>query len=116
MAESVELARELIAGLRIIEQGNGIREVERLVSQYGGRKAKWVKKSSPAFEREGTLFEYRCYGHHGIGRVETKKANHTSILPASLRLSIHSSLLIGSPNRMRIAGDTLTHESSIRPV
>jgi len=43
-----------------------------LVDQYGGRKSKWIKKSSPVFENEKTLYEYHWCEHYGIGRFETK--------------------------------------------
>jgi len=43
-----------------------------LVDQYGGRKSKWIKKSSPVFESEKTLYEYHWYEHYGVGRFETK--------------------------------------------
>lgn len=32
----------------------------------------WIKKSSPIFESDGTLYEYHWYEHYGIGRFETK--------------------------------------------
>jgi hypothetical protein len=69
---SIELTRELIAQSRIIAKGERIRDVQRLVDQYGGRRSKWVKKSSPVFESEGMLYEYHWYEHQGIGRFETK--------------------------------------------
>lgn len=70
--EPIELNRELIAQSRVIAKGERIRDVQRLVDLYGGRKSKWVKKSSPAFEIDGTLYEYHWYEHYGIGRFETK--------------------------------------------
>lgn len=68
----IELTKELIAQARVIAKGERIRDVQRLVDQHGGRRSKWVKKSSPAFEREGTFYEYHWYEHYGIGRFETK--------------------------------------------
>jgi hypothetical protein len=50
-----------------------IREVKRLVAQYGGRASKWVKKSSPQIEIEGQTIEYHWYEHSGIGRFEIKE-------------------------------------------
>jgi hypothetical protein len=40
---------------------------------YGGKPAKWVKKSSPRFEVSGERFEYHWYEHPGIGKVEVKR-------------------------------------------
>ena len=57
----------------VIAKGRRIREVERLVAQYGGRASKWVKKSSPQFEIAGERFEYHWYEHPGIGRFEVKE-------------------------------------------
>jgi hypothetical protein len=42
------------------------------VDRYGGRRSKWVKKSSPVLEVEGCLCEYHWYEHYGIGRFEIK--------------------------------------------
>lgn len=69
---SIELTKELIAQSRVIAKGKRIRDIQRLVDLYGGRPSQWVKKSSPAFEKEGTLYEYHWYEHYGIGRFETK--------------------------------------------
>lgn len=57
----------------MIAKGGRIREVGRLVAQYGGRASKWVKKSSPQFEVAGDYFEYHWYEHPRIGRFEVKK-------------------------------------------
>jgi hypothetical protein len=32
----------------------------------------WTKKSSPAVEIDGDLYEYHWYEHHGIGIFEIK--------------------------------------------
>lgn len=71
-AASIELTKELIAQARVIAKGERIRDVQRLVDQYGGRRSKWAKKSSPIFENKGTFYEYHWYEHYGIGRFETK--------------------------------------------
>ncbi|NTU75192.1 MAG: hypothetical protein HGA86_03635 [Anaerolineaceae bacterium] len=68
----MELTKELIAQARVIAKGERIRDIQRLVEQYGGKRSKWVKKSSPVFEIGGTLYEYHWYEHYGIGRFETK--------------------------------------------
>lgn len=71
-ASAIELTKELIAQSRVIAKGERIRDAQRLVDQYGGRRAKWVKKSSPVFELEGNLYEFHWYEHQGMGRFETK--------------------------------------------
>jgi hypothetical protein len=63
----------MLSQARVIAKGRRIREVERLVAQYGGRASKWVKKSSPQFEVAGERFEYHWYEHPGIGRFEVKE-------------------------------------------
>ena len=63
----------LIARSRIIAKGNRIRDVHRLVETYGGRKARWVKKSSPRFEIGLFQYEFHWYEYPGIGRVEVKR-------------------------------------------
>lgn len=49
------------------------RDVHRLVETYGGRKARWVKKSSPRFEIGLFQYEFHWYEYPGIGRVEVKR-------------------------------------------
>ena len=56
----------------MIAKGKRIREVDRLVRQYGGAASNWAKKSSPVFEYENAYYEYHWYEHHGIGRFEIK--------------------------------------------
>jgi len=63
----------MLSQARVIAKGRRIREVERLVAQYGGRTSKWVKKSSPQFKVAGDYFEYHWYEHPGIGRFEVKE-------------------------------------------
>lgn len=63
----------MISQSRVIAKGNRIRDVQRLVKTYGGRKSKWVKKSSPYFEIGSHQYEYHWYEHPGIGRVELKR-------------------------------------------
>ncbi|KOR33009.1 hypothetical protein TI05_03725 [Achromatium sp. WMS3] len=57
---------------RIIAKGERIRDIKRLVENYGGKRSKWIKKSSPMFEYDGNLCEFHWYEHYGIGRFETK--------------------------------------------
>ena len=54
-------------------KGNRIRDVQRLVATYGGKRSRWVKKSSPCFEIGRHQYEYHWYEHPGIGRVELKR-------------------------------------------
>lgn len=68
----VELTPQMIAHSRVIAKGNRIRDVKRLVSDYGGQVSGWSKKSSPPIVREGKRVEYHWYEHHGIGRFEIK--------------------------------------------
>jgi hypothetical protein len=68
-----ELTEELIARSRIIAKGRRIRDLDRLLKDYGGRASAWVKKSSPPVEIGGHLYEYHWYEHHGLGRFEIKR-------------------------------------------
>ena len=70
----ITLSRKALSDARVIAKGKRIRDVQRLVVQYGGKASRWVKKSSPQFEVAGKRFEYHWYEHHGIGRFETKRA------------------------------------------
>lgn len=69
---SIRLNKHLIAHLRVIARGMGIRDVAHLVRQYGGTPARWAKKSSPVLTYQGRRVEVHWYEHHGIGRVEIK--------------------------------------------
>jgi len=74
MADAVvKLTRRLLAKSRIIAKGKHIREVRRLVTQYGGRSSKWVKKSSPQIEMGNRTIEYHWYEHPNIGRFEIRE-------------------------------------------
>jgi len=66
------ISKEHISQSRIIAKGGRIRDVQRLIECYGGRRSQWTKKSSPLFENNGSLYEYHWYEHHGIGRFEIK--------------------------------------------
>ena len=63
----------MISQSRVIAKGRRIRDVQRLVADYGGRAARWVKKSSPQLENEDGTYEIHWYEHPGIGRVELKR-------------------------------------------
>ena len=66
-------SRKMLSDARVIAKGQRIRDVQRLVAQYGGRASRWVKKSSPQFEVASARFEYHWYEHYGVGRFETKQ-------------------------------------------
>lgn len=68
-----ELSPRILAQSRVIAKGKRIRDLQRLISTYGGVPSKWVKKSSPRFESDGLKYEYHRYEHPGIGRVELKR-------------------------------------------
>ena len=57
-AAIVTLSQQMLARARVIARGKRIRDVARLVATYGGKSAKWVKKSSPRFEISGEQFEF----------------------------------------------------------
>jgi hypothetical protein len=63
----------MLSQARVIAKGKRIRDIRRLVAQYGGRASKWVKKSSPRIEVEGEYFEIHWYEHPELGRVEEKQ-------------------------------------------
>ncbi len=44
------LTKEILARSRVIAKGRAIREVERLVSIYGGKLSLWLKKKQPTTE------------------------------------------------------------------
>jgi hypothetical protein len=69
---ATKLTGQLLSRARIIAKGRRIREVRRLVAQYGGRAAKWAKKSSPVIEIAGEHSEFHWYEHPGLGRFEVK--------------------------------------------
>lgn len=70
--EVPELTKELIARSRVIAKGRGIRDLKRLILEYGGKPSMWTKRSSPPLEVDGEVYEYHWYEHHGIGRFEIK--------------------------------------------
>jgi hypothetical protein len=70
---AAELTPRMLAQSRVIAKGKRIRDVHRLVADYGGTASQWVKKSSPQFEINGIMYEYHWYEHAGVGRVEVKR-------------------------------------------
>ncbi len=67
-----ELTREQLSQSRVIARGRGIRDIHRLLQEYGGTVKGWIKKSSPPMTIEGRAAEIHWYEHHGIGRCEEK--------------------------------------------
>jgi hypothetical protein len=67
-----ELTPEIIARSRVIAKGRRIRDVERLMSTYGGQASRWVKKSSPLITSDEASYEYHWYEYYGLGRFEIK--------------------------------------------
>jgi hypothetical protein len=67
------LSPAMISQSRVIAKGQRIRDVERLVSTYGGKASRWVKKSSPRLEDDEGVYEIHWYEHPGMGRVELKR-------------------------------------------
>jgi hypothetical protein len=63
----------MLSQARAIAKGRKIRDVHRLVAQYGGKPSKWVKKSSPQIEIAGEYIEFHWYEHIGLGRFEMKQ-------------------------------------------
>ncbi|HET9953799.1 MAG TPA: hypothetical protein VFQ61_04830 [Polyangiaceae bacterium] len=70
------LVSRQITNVEKIAEGRGIREVGRLVEQYGGKAANWRKMKGIAdVERAGGEIgraEVHWYQGHGVGRVEFK--------------------------------------------
>ena len=59
--------------LVIRQHWSGRPTAQALCSLYGGKRSRWVKKSSPHFEIGRHHYEYHRYEHPGIGRVELKR-------------------------------------------
>ncbi len=68
----ISLTSQMIAQSRVIAKGNRIRDIQRLIETYGGKKSEWVKKSSPCFEFGGFKYEYHWYEHPAFGKIELK--------------------------------------------
>jgi hypothetical protein len=68
----MELDQRLLSQSRVIARGRGIRDVGRLVREYGGRVRAWAKKSTPVIMVRGRRAEVHWYEHPGIGRFEEK--------------------------------------------
>lgn len=68
-----ELTPRMLAQSRVIAKGDRIRELQRLVAQYGGRPSQWVKKSSPRIQIDEIEYKYHWCEHPEVGRVELKR-------------------------------------------
>jgi len=68
-----KLTPHMLAQSRVIAKGNHLRDVQRLVETYGGKRSTWVKKSSPSFELGRHHYKYHWYEHPSVGRVELKR-------------------------------------------
>ena len=73
MVREPVLTRQMLSQSRVIAKGRRIREVKRLIAEYGGRASKWVKKSSPEIDIGDRTIEYHWYEHPGIGRFEVRE-------------------------------------------
>lgn len=78
MSDPLPLTAAQLAQSRVIAKGRRIRDVERLVADYGGRASRWTKKASPVCLDENGEYEYHWYEHQGLGRFEVKRkpVNH----------------------------------------
>lgn len=63
-----------LAQARQIARGSEIRDVERLVREYGGTRRRWRKlSSSPFYDPPNGWLELHWYEHHGVGRFQIKE-------------------------------------------
>lgn len=67
----------MLARSRVIARGRRLRDLDRLLTTYGGEPQRWTKKSTQPLADEQGRFEYHWYEHHGIGRVEIKRVART---------------------------------------
>lgn len=72
MSDIPNLTKEQLANSRVIARGRAIRDIGRLIGQYGGTIKGWIKKSTRPTTISGRSAEIHWYEHHGIGRVEEK--------------------------------------------
>ncbi len=62
-----EFTKERIARFRIIAKGRGIRDLKRLLQDYGGKSSLWTKKNSPPVEIGGM-----CMSIIGMNTTESE--------------------------------------------
>jgi len=64
------LTKEILSRSRIITYR--IKDIDRLLNQYGGQKKDWIKKSSEVLlDKNGRMFEYHWY-ENAFGKYEIK--------------------------------------------
>jgi len=68
----ISLKKKLITQSRVIAKGKRIRDIQRLVDQYGGQQSKWLKKSSPVFESGGSYSTRRLSKRRYFGKPSIK--------------------------------------------
>ena len=65
-----------VVGIEKIASGRGIREVKRLVDQYGGKARNWIKKKGVGEVETSSgqirKAELHWYEGHGVGKVDFK--------------------------------------------
>lgn len=76
----MKLTKELLAQARVITKGKRILDVQRLLAQYGGQRARWV---SPLFEDSERLYDHYWYEHDGRDNL---KSNNCFIFPNLLAI------------------------------
>jgi len=69
---ALRLTQTHLSQSRVIAKGRAIRDIDRLLRQYGGRAKDWVKKSTAILLVAGRKVEIHWYECRGIGRVEEK--------------------------------------------
>lgn len=70
--QPLKLTKSQLAQARVIAKGKKIKDVQRLLNEYGGTVSKWGKKSSQPLMIDTRLIEVHWYEHPGMGRVEEK--------------------------------------------
>ena len=72
MLDLTMLTRDRLHPSRVIAKGRRIRDLSRLLREYGGTASQWTKRAGPIFDWEGKPHEIHWYEHHGIGSYEHK--------------------------------------------
>ena len=90
-ASALRLSKKLASEAQMSEAGvpmagagttTAIRDVNRLVGQYGGNAADWSKMTSTAFKAsDGTIIQTHWYQNDVLGLVVEKKTIYTPVLP-----------------------------------
>ena len=63
---------QMLANAQVLVRSGRIRDIKKLVKQYGGKPHGWVHKTGPAFNVRHLIFEYHWYEHPGIEPVNIK--------------------------------------------